>query len=161
MEECVRLMQQRLRVTQPTKRAKSVYALKNLGTIRDKKKERKEEKEKDETSGSEIIMRILRMRYNIPLSIFRVWHMPFQDLELPNSLISRCKYWRCRPKRTERKRRKVLGVNSPIDHLPNQICHRCRQHTLSECNDTRIIFSIMYWFFFFYLFFLFGRNIPL
>lgn len=62
MEECVRLMQQRLRVAQPTKRAKSVYALKNLGTIRDKKKERKEEKEKDDTSGSEIIMRILRMR---------------------------------------------------------------------------------------------------
>lgn len=63
MEECVRMMQQRLRVAQPTKRAKSVYAHKNLGTIRDKKKERKEEKEKDEINSSEVIMRILRMRY--------------------------------------------------------------------------------------------------
>ncbi|GJJ09370.1 hypothetical protein Clacol_003592 [Clathrus columnatus] len=62
MEECVRMMQQRLRVAQPAKRAKSVYALKNLGTIRDKKKERKEEKDKDEINGSEVIMRILRMR---------------------------------------------------------------------------------------------------
>jgi hypothetical protein len=60
MEECVRMMQQTLR-TAPSfkKRAKSVYQQRNLGTIKERKKEKREEK--DATSG-ETIMRILRMR---------------------------------------------------------------------------------------------------
>jgi hypothetical protein len=61
MEECVRMMQQRLR-SAPTmkKRAKSVYAQRNLGTIKERKKEKREEKE---VTSEETIMRILRMRY--------------------------------------------------------------------------------------------------
>lgn len=61
MEECVRMMQQTLRAS-PTmkKRAKSVYTQRNLGTIKERKKEKREEKE---VSNGETIMRILRMRY--------------------------------------------------------------------------------------------------
>ncbi|KAG8908954.1 hypothetical protein FRB99_000057 [Tulasnella sp. 403] len=60
MEECVRLMQQNLREA-PTvkKRAKTVYSQRNLGTI----KERKKEKKRDTQQGNaEMILRILRMR---------------------------------------------------------------------------------------------------
>ncbi|KAF8889044.1 hypothetical protein BD779DRAFT_1521688 [Infundibulicybe gibba] len=60
MEECVRMMQQSLR-SSPTmkKRAKSVYSQRNLGTIKERKKEKREEKE---VTNGETIMRILRMR---------------------------------------------------------------------------------------------------
>ena len=56
------MMQQTLR-TSPSikKRAKSVYSQRNLGTIKDRKREKKEEKEREVGSG-ETIMRILRMR---------------------------------------------------------------------------------------------------
>ncbi|KAF5352930.1 hypothetical protein D9758_007951 [Tetrapyrgos nigripes] len=62
MEECVRMMQQSLRSSAGTikKRAKSVYQQRNLGTIKERKKE-KREKEKEDTNG-QIIMQILRMR---------------------------------------------------------------------------------------------------
>lgn len=61
MEECVRVMQQTLRAA-PTikKRAKSVYSQRNLGTIKNRKREKKEEKD---VGGGETILRILRMRY--------------------------------------------------------------------------------------------------
>ena len=56
MEECVRMMQQTLRASPSIKkRAKSVYSQRNLGTIKDRKREKKEEKE---VSGGEIILRI-------------------------------------------------------------------------------------------------------
>ncbi|GLB44150.1 putative munc13 (mammalian uncoordinated) homology domain containing protein [Lyophyllum shimeji] len=60
MEECVRMMQQSLS-SSPTlkKRAKSVYSQRNLGTIRERKKEKRQEKE---VTSEETIMRILRMR---------------------------------------------------------------------------------------------------
>jgi hypothetical protein len=60
MEECVRMMQQTLR-SAPTikKRAKSVYQQRNLGTIKERKKEKKQE---NESASEQIIMRILRMR---------------------------------------------------------------------------------------------------
>ncbi|TFK96931.1 hypothetical protein BDV98DRAFT_607974 [Pterulicium gracile] len=60
MEECVRMMQQSLKAS-PTikKRAKSVYHSRNLGTIKERKKEKKQEKE---VSNEDTIMRILRMR---------------------------------------------------------------------------------------------------
>ncbi|EGN94917.1 hypothetical protein SERLA73DRAFT_171280 [Serpula lacrymans var. lacrymans S7.3] len=62
MEECVRMMQQSLRETVPVKkRVKSVYNQRNLGTIKERKKEKKQEKE---VSNGETIMRILRMRAN-------------------------------------------------------------------------------------------------
>lgn len=57
------MMQQHLRAPTTKKRAKTVYAQKNLGTIRDKKRQRRQEKEKQETNGSEVIMRILRIRF--------------------------------------------------------------------------------------------------
>ncbi|KAJ7250491.1 hypothetical protein B0H12DRAFT_1120580 [Mycena haematopus] len=60
MEECVRMMQQSLRSAPTTKkRVKSVYSQRNLGTIKERKKEKREEKE---VSNGETIMRILRMR---------------------------------------------------------------------------------------------------
>lgn len=61
MEECVRMMQLTLR-SAPTikKRAKSVYQQRNLGTIRERKKEKKKEAE---TGSEETILRILRMRF--------------------------------------------------------------------------------------------------
>ncbi|KXN90433.1 hypothetical protein AN958_04302 [Leucoagaricus sp. SymC.cos] len=60
MEECVRMMQQSLRQA-PTmkKRAKSVYQQRNLGTIKERKKEKKQE---PEPTSEQTIMRILRMR---------------------------------------------------------------------------------------------------
>ncbi|PBK71924.1 hypothetical protein ARMSODRAFT_954745 [Armillaria solidipes] len=60
MEECVRMMQQSLS-SSPTmkKRAKSVYSQRNLGTIKERKKEKRQEKE---VSNGETIMQILRMR---------------------------------------------------------------------------------------------------
>jgi hypothetical protein len=61
MEECVRMMQLNFRQA-PTmkKRAKSVYQQRNLGTIKERKKEKKQEQE---STSEQIIMRILRMRY--------------------------------------------------------------------------------------------------
>lgn len=64
MEECVRMMQQSLRASPSVKkRAKSVYAQRNLGTIKNRKKEKQQEKE---VSNGETILRILRMRYVMP-----------------------------------------------------------------------------------------------
>ncbi|KAF9481580.1 cytoplasm protein [Pholiota conissans] len=60
MEECVRMMQQSLRAAPSIKkRAKSVYTQRNLGTIKERKKEKKQE---TESASEQIIMRILRMR---------------------------------------------------------------------------------------------------
>ncbi|KIY48530.1 hypothetical protein FISHEDRAFT_43123 [Fistulina hepatica ATCC 64428] len=60
MEECVRMMSQSLRSSGTMmKRAKSVFQQRNLGTIKERKKEKRE---KEEGSNSETIMRILRMR---------------------------------------------------------------------------------------------------
>lgn len=60
MEECVRVMQENLRSSSSTvRRAKSVYSQNSLGTI----KQRKREKKKDgKNQNSDIILRILRMR---------------------------------------------------------------------------------------------------
>ncbi|KAI0632969.1 hypothetical protein C8Q77DRAFT_858545 [Trametes polyzona] len=64
MEECVRMMQHSLRASPSVKkRAKSVYQQRNLGTIKNRKKEKQQEKEK-EVSNGETILRILRMRPN-------------------------------------------------------------------------------------------------
>ncbi|THU97847.1 hypothetical protein K435DRAFT_828529 [Dendrothele bispora CBS 962.96] len=61
MEECVRMMQQSLRSSAGTitKRTKSVYQQRNLGTIKERKKEKKQEKE---VTNGQTIMQILRMR---------------------------------------------------------------------------------------------------
>ena len=60
MEECVRMQQQQLQKAPTVKRrAKTVYSQRNLGTIKDRKREKKEQ---TEVTNGEIIMRILRMR---------------------------------------------------------------------------------------------------
>ena len=61
MEECVRMMQQTLR-SAPTmkKRAKSVYQQRNLGTMKERKKEKN--KETEGGTSEQTILRILRMR---------------------------------------------------------------------------------------------------
>src|SRR5437879_13468877 len=80
MEECVRMMQQTLRSSPSIKkRAKSVYSQRNLGTIKDRKREKKEEKE---ISGGETILRILRMRYVLSTRITASRRMP--TLTLPS-----------------------------------------------------------------------------
>ncbi|CAE7224588.1 unnamed protein product [Rhizoctonia solani] len=62
MEQCVREMQQNLRNSQGTmRRAKSVYSQNSLGTIKQRKKDKKKQ---GQNSNSDIIMRILRMRPN-------------------------------------------------------------------------------------------------
>ncbi|TRM60034.1 hypothetical protein BD626DRAFT_549942 [Schizophyllum amplum] len=60
MEECVRMMSQSLRSSGTMKKkAKSVYNQRNLGTIKERKKEKRNDKE---INNGETIMRILRMR---------------------------------------------------------------------------------------------------
>ena len=57
----MRMMQQSLRTAPSTKkRAKSVYSQRNLGTIKERKKEKQQE---TEVTSEQTIMRILRMRY--------------------------------------------------------------------------------------------------
>ena len=61
------MMQQTLRASPSIKkRAKSVKSQRNLGTIKDRKREKKEEKD---VSGGETILRILRMRYVLSTAI--------------------------------------------------------------------------------------------
>ena len=73
MEECVGMMQQTLRASPSIKkRAKIVYSQRNLGTIKDRKREKKEEKE---VSGGETILRILRrMRYLLSTQLLVCLH---------------------------------------------------------------------------------------
>ena len=69
MEECVRMMQQSLRSAPSTKkRAKSVYSQRNLGTIKERKKEKQQE---TEVTSEQTIMRILRMRYVMNVVVVR------------------------------------------------------------------------------------------
>lgn len=63
------MMQQTLRAAPSVKkRAKSVYSQRNLGTIKDRKREKKQQEK--EVDNGEIIMRILRMRC---VSRFLAW----------------------------------------------------------------------------------------
>jgi len=60
MMECVRLMQQSLRDSPAVKkRAKTVYSQRNLGTIKERKKEKKQQTHQ---GNGDMILRILRMR---------------------------------------------------------------------------------------------------
>lgn len=64
------MMQQSLRASPSVKkRAKSVYSQRNLGTIKDRKREKQQEKE---VTNGETILRILRMRYAIHLLFLKV-----------------------------------------------------------------------------------------
>ena len=92
MEECVRMMQQSLRTAPPTKkRAKSVYSQRNLGTIKERKKEKQQE---TEVTSEQTIMRILRMRYVInTVTVLRRFDINLMYLVLGrlNSLLSSCR----------------------------------------------------------------------
>lgn len=67
MEECVRLTNQQLAGpanNSVVARNKSVYQLRNLGTIKQRKRAKNEEAD---SGAAEMVMRILRMRYVLPL----------------------------------------------------------------------------------------------
>jgi hypothetical protein len=102
MEECVRAMQQRLRMAPSIKkRAKSVYSQRNLGTIKNRKREKKEEKE---VGGGETIMRILRMRFVFSTQTSGFSSFTYTDARPdrihPTSSRNNCRSWRrCRPNR--------------------------------------------------------------
>jgi hypothetical protein len=76
------MMQQTLRSSPSIKkRAKSVKSQRNLGTIKDRKREKKEK----EVSGGETILRILRMRYVLSsyYSLITVCVFCMPDAEAP------------------------------------------------------------------------------
>lgn len=109
MEECVRMMQQNLRQA-PTmkKRAKSVYQQRNLGTIRERKKEKKEE---PEPTSEQTIMRILRMRYFEAQSLIsHLLTQSLSDQERKILLPSRYKYQsQCKRNRNSERERQKKG----------------------------------------------------
>ncbi|KAF9221715.1 hypothetical protein BS17DRAFT_784553 [Gyrodon lividus] len=109
MEECVRAMQQSLREAVPVKkRVKSVYNQRNLGTI----KERKKEKQEKEVFSAETIMRILRMRPNTQEFIA-------QQLEIMQAM--RAEQERSQAAQRQRKsQRPRQGQVPPIPPLPSQ-----------------------------------------
>ncbi|KAJ6518733.1 hypothetical protein C8R45DRAFT_949096 [Mycena sanguinolenta] len=101
MEECVRMMQQSLRSAPATKkRVKSVYSQRNLGTIKERKKEKQVEKE---ASNSETIMRILRMRPETSDFIA-------QQLELLNTIQAE--------QEQQAKEREQRKLNNPSSDMP-------------------------------------------
>ncbi|KAF7321062.1 hypothetical protein HMN09_00193600 [Mycena chlorophos] len=101
MEECVRMMQQSLRSSTTTKRrVKSVYQQRNLGTIKERKKEKREEKD---ASNGETIMRILRMRPNTSDFIA-------QQLQILNTMQAEQEK---RAQEKERKAKRQGGVGRP------------------------------------------------
>lgn len=57
-------------------RSKSVYSQRNLGTIKQRKREKRQDKGKDYRGTAEMMMRILRMRC--------VAHLSFDSGELTN-----------------------------------------------------------------------------
>jgi hypothetical protein len=102
-------MQQRLRAAPSIKkRAKGVYLERNLGTIKDRKREKKEE---EVVGDGEIIMRILWMRYvfhysnlgffcSVPTLIPLAPPPDTADRICPTSSRNNCRSWRrCRPSR--------------------------------------------------------------
>ncbi|KAH7100511.1 hypothetical protein BKA62DRAFT_620047 [Auriculariales sp. MPI-PUGE-AT-0066] len=100
MVECVKMMQQNLS-SEPTvkKRAKSVYQQRNLGTIKDRKREKRKQQE---PTSSEMIMRILRMRPNTSEFIA-------QQLQI----MSRIQSEQERARMTGRRRQQVVGGELP------------------------------------------------
>ncbi|KIJ18276.1 hypothetical protein PAXINDRAFT_97702, partial [Paxillus involutus ATCC 200175] len=108
MEECVRAMQQSLREAVPVKkRVKSVYNQRNLGTI----KERKKEKQEKEVSSGEAIMRILRMRPNTQEFIA-------QQLDIMQAM--RAEQERSQAVQRQRKSQRVRqGQIPPVPPLPS------------------------------------------
>lgn len=116
------MMQQTLR-SAPTmkKRAKSVYSQRNLGTIKERKKEKQQEK--DVTNG-ETIMRILRMRCVVCLSIastvftrhFRPGTREFiaQQLQIVAAMQAEQEQ---RAKELEQRKLKRSSVNRPVSQI--------------------------------------------
>lgn len=88
MEECVRAMQDNLRSAAGTmRRAKSVYTQNSLGTIKQRKREKKKQ---SKNNNSDIIMRILRMRYVLDCNYLAGYvKSPFTDLARVISYVNR------------------------------------------------------------------------
>lgn len=85
------MMQQSLRASPSVKkRAKSVYSQRNLGTIKDRKREKQEQKE---VTNGETILRILRMRCVYPSCVlqFAVTYFCHAVRVLQTSLRSNCR----------------------------------------------------------------------
>ena len=134
MEECVRVMQQTLRASPSIKkRAKSVYSQRNLGTIKDRKREKKEEKD---VSGGETIMRILRMRYvlstQLGFSFCTYTEAALPDRIRPISSRNNSRSWRrCRPSRNSASASSRSGRSRGQETQPaSQRYHLCQKYRL-------------------------------
>lgn len=138
MEECVRMMQQTLRAAPSVKkRAKSVYSQRNLGTIKDRKREKKQQEK--EIDNGEIIMRILRMRY---VSRFLTWCTLLSglfthddiiaDLERQTSLLN--KFRSCRQCKLSRSsvnaRRRTASSRGLVARHKFRMCPLCQRSLL-------------------------------
>ena len=85
------------------KKAKSVYNQRNLGTIKERKKEKRSEKE---INNGEVIMRILRMRC-VASNLRSNWKLtPCIDRAPPTSLRSNCRSCTCRQSKSSSGRRR-------------------------------------------------------
>ena len=103
MEECVRMMSQSLRSSGTMKKkAKSVYNQRNLGTIKERKKEKRSEKE---INNGEVIMRILRMRYVSSNMLLYCKLTPCIGRAPPTSLRSNYRLCTCRQSKSSSDRR--------------------------------------------------------
>lgn len=131
MEECVRLTQQKLRGA-PTvkKRAKTVYSQRNLGTIRERKKEKKQDSQQ---GNGDMILRILRMRYAAPVLTQPVLSLCLFTLvpEPPTSSNSRS---RLRNQHRQNMRNGLLPVNQMAvlvcqSRLRPRRCHHYQAET--------------------------------
>jgi hypothetical protein len=135
MEECVRAIQQTLPASPSTKkRAKSVYSQRNLGTIKDRKREKKEEKE---IGDGETIMRILWMRYVLSTqnSIFRSYTEARKPPSRPNTfdfIANNCRSWRrCRPSRNSASASSRSGrPRGQATQRASQKYHLCQKYRL-------------------------------
>jgi len=136
------MMQQTLRASPSIKkRAKSVKSQRNLGTIKDRKREKKEEKE---ASGGETILRILRMRYVLsttqsPPLIMSSNLTPTSKGRIRRTLShSNCRSWRrCRRNRNSGRngRHRDQGVQ-----LATQGCRPCPKYLWGLCSKSASLY---------------------
>jgi hypothetical protein len=135
------MMQQTLRASPSIKkRAKSVKSQRNLGTIKDRKREKKEEKE---ASGGETILRILRMRYVLstkspPLIMSSSLTPTSKGLIRRTTSHSNCRSWRrCRRNRNSGRngRHRDQGVQ-----LASQGCRPCPKYLRGLCSKSASLY---------------------
>jgi hypothetical protein len=146
MEECVRMMQQTLRASPSIKkRAKSVKSQRNLGTIKDRKREKKEEKE---ASGGETILRILRMRYVLSTTQSPPLNMSSNLTPTSKGRIRRilshsnCRSWRqCRQNRNSGSGSSRYGGHKGQGvQLASQRCRPCPKYLRGLCSKSASLY---------------------